>query len=64
MIAVGDSTGELAYANKRFLDFLGMTIEELSVASLQTIHPDDRERSEMNGYGAKRSDNRWTLFSA
>ena len=44
MIAVGDSTGELAYANKRFLDFLGMTIEELSVASLQTIHPDDRER--------------------
>ncbi len=44
MIAVGDSTGELAYANKRFLDFLGMTIEELSAASLQTIHPDDRER--------------------
>ena len=44
MIAVGDSTGALAYANKRFLDFLGMTIEELSVASLQTIHPDDRER--------------------
>jgi PAS domain-containing protein len=30
MIAVGDSTGELEYPNQRFLDFLGMTIEELS----------------------------------
>ena len=43
MIAVGDSTGELAYANKRLLDFLGMTIEELSASVLQPIHPDDRE---------------------
>src|ERR1700752_244199 len=43
MIAVGDSTGELAYANKRFLDFLGMTVEELSASVLQPIHPDDRE---------------------
>ena len=43
MIAVGDSTGELAYANKRLLDFLGMTIEELSASVMEPIHPDDRE---------------------
>ena len=43
MIAVGGSTGELEYANKRFLDFLGMTIDELSASFVQPIHPDERE---------------------
>ena len=43
MIAVGDSTGELEYANKRFLDFLGMTIDELSASFVEPIHPDERE---------------------
>ena len=43
MIAVGDSTGKLEYANKRFLDFLGMTIDELSASFVQPIHPDERE---------------------
>ena len=43
MIAVGGSTGELEYANKRFLDFLGMTIDELSASFVGPIHPDERE---------------------
>ena len=43
MIAVGGSTGELQYANKRFLDFLGMTIDELSASFVGPIHPDERE---------------------
>jgi len=43
MIAVGDSTGKLQYANKRFLDFLGMTIDELAASFVQPIHPDERE---------------------
>jgi len=43
MIAVGDSTGKLQYANKRFLDFIGMTIDELSASFVQPIHPDERE---------------------
>jgi PAS domain S-box-containing protein len=43
MIAVGDSTGKLQYANKRFLDFIGMTIDELSASFGQPIHPDERE---------------------
>ena len=43
MIAVGDSTGKLEYANKRFLDFLGMTIDELAASFVKPIHPDERE---------------------
>ena len=43
MIAVGDSTGKLQYANRRLLDFLGMTIDELSASFVKPIHPDERE---------------------
>src|SRR5258706_2035904 len=43
MIAVGDSTGKLQYANKRFLDFIGMTIDELAASFVEPIHPDERE---------------------
>ena len=44
MIAVADSTGQLEYANKRFLDYIGTTVEELSdFGYLQPIHPDERE---------------------
>ena len=32
MIVVADSTGKLEYANKRFLDFTGATVEELRVS--------------------------------
>jgi formate hydrogenlyase transcriptional activator len=43
MIAVGDSMGKLQYANKRFLDFLGMTTDELAASFVEPIHPDERE---------------------
>jgi PAS domain S-box-containing protein len=43
MIAVGNSTGQLQYANKRFLDFLGMTTDELAASFVEPIHPDERE---------------------
>jgi PAS domain S-box-containing protein len=43
MIAVGDSMGRLQYANKRFLDFLGMTTDELAASFVEPIHPDERE---------------------
>src|SRR5258708_40057773 len=43
MIAVANSTGQLQYANKRFLDFLGMTTDELAASFVEPIHPDERE---------------------
>jgi PAS domain S-box-containing protein len=43
MIAVGDSMGKLQYANKRLLDFLGMTTDELAASFVEPIHPDERE---------------------
>jgi len=43
MIAVGTAAGQLEYANKRFLDYVGATFEELSADFLQPIHPDERE---------------------
>ena len=47
MISVADSKGELEYANKRFLDYMGTPVEELSdVGYLQPIHPDDREMAQ------------------
>src|SRR5258705_12997014 len=35
--------GNLQYANKRFLDFLGMTTDELAASFVEPIHPDERE---------------------
>jgi len=35
--------GQLQYANKRFLDFLGMTTDELAASFVEPIHPDERE---------------------
>src|SRR5260370_1419262 len=43
MIAVGDSTSQLEYANKRFLDFTGRTFEEQRESGFETVHPDERE---------------------
>ena len=43
MIAVGDAMGKLQYANKRLLDFLGMTTDELAASFVEPIHPDERE---------------------
>ena len=43
MIAVGDAMGKLHYANKRLLDFLGMTTDELAASFVAPIHPDERE---------------------
>src|SRR5260370_39403441 len=43
MIAVADSTGQLEYANKRFLDFTGRTFEEQRECGVVTVHPDDGE---------------------
>ncbi len=45
MIAVANSTGQQEYANKRFLDFTGTTVEELrGFDGLNLlIHPDERE---------------------
>jgi len=43
MIAVADSMGKLQYANKRLLDFLGMTTDELAASFVEPIHPDERD---------------------
>jgi PAS domain S-box-containing protein len=43
MIAVGDSTSQLEYANKRFLDFTGRTFDEQRESGFETVHPDERE---------------------
>jgi len=44
MITVADSPGGQEYANKRFLDFTGRTLEEMSgLNGLKMIHPDEQE---------------------
>jgi PAS domain S-box-containing protein len=43
MIAVANSAGQLEYANKRFLDFIGTSAEEERDSGFQSVHPDERE---------------------
>jgi PAS domain S-box-containing protein len=44
MILVIDATGQQEYANRRFLDNTGRTVEEVKgLDGLKLIHPDDRE---------------------
>jgi len=44
MITVANAAGQQEYANKRFLDFTGTTVEELmGFDGLKLIHPDERE---------------------
>src|SRR3989454_8623689 len=45
MITVAESAGQQVYANKRFLDYTGTTVEELmGFNGLKLIHPDEREK--------------------
>ena len=44
MIIVANSAGEQVYANQRFLDFTGASLDQLmGLEGLSFIHPDDRE---------------------
>ena len=44
MITVASSTGQQEYANKRFLDFTGTTLEKtMGFDGLKLIHPDEQE---------------------
>jgi PAS domain S-box-containing protein len=44
IITTADSTGQQDYANKRFLDYTGTTVDELQgLDGLRLIHPDERE---------------------
>ena len=44
MIVVANSAGQQEYANRRFLDFTGTTVDELmGFDGLNLIHPDERE---------------------
>ena len=44
MIVVANASGQQEYANKRFLDFTGTTIEEITgLDGLNLIHPEERE---------------------
>src|SRR5258708_1737368 len=44
-IWMGTPDGSITYANQNFLDYLGLTIEELNFARwLGAFHPDDRQR--------------------
>jgi PAS domain S-box-containing protein len=44
MIAVANAMGESEYLNKRAIDYLDTTMEEFAERSMETVHPDDRER--------------------
>jgi len=56
--------GATQYANKRFLDFLGMTTDELAASFVEPIHPDERGRCRTSGCGPRRSVRLWRWFSA
>ena len=44
MIVVANSSGQQEYANKRFLDFTGTTIEDITgLDGMNLIHPEERE---------------------
>jgi len=43
MIAVADAQGHSEYVNKRAIDYLDTTIEEVRARPMDTVHPEDQE---------------------